>query len=235
VQSRNHPEIDGGWLCDKGRFSYPHLRAEDRVREPLQRGALGLEPVGWAAALAGAEELLRGARGTIVTALSGSETNEIAYGLGVLLRRGLDAHSAVLDESTSAALDAFRAPLSTIGGAELVVIVGDDDVVDRAPMVDLWLRKARRAGAEIVTVGARGSVPAPVGGAGDALRALVDPTHERAQTVRASARVAPRPPTRARQAAPRLGARRARVGRAGRRRRRTAGRGGPRARLRRQA
>ena len=126
VQSRNHPEIDGGWLCDKGRFSYPHLRAEDRVREPLQRGALGLEPVSWDAALDRAEELLRGARGTIVTALSGSETNEIAYGLGVLLRRGLDAHSAVLDESTSAALDAFRAPLSTIGGAELVVIVGDD-------------------------------------------------------------------------------------------------------------
>jgi len=58
----------------------------------------------------------------------------------VLLRRGLGAHSAVLDESTSAALDAFRAPLSTIGDAELVVIVGDDDVVDRAPAVDLWLR-----------------------------------------------------------------------------------------------
>src|SRR4029079_8221185 len=185
VQSRNHPEIDGGWLCDKGRFSYPHLGAEDRVREPLARGALGLEPVSWDAALDRADALLRGAGGSTVTARSGSETNEIAYALGVLLRRGLGAHSAVLDESTSAALDAFRAPLSTIGGAELVVIVGDDDVVDRAPMVDLWLRKARRAGAEIVTVGARGSVPAPVGGAADALRALVDPTHELAQRTRA--------------------------------------------------
>ena len=35
VQSRNHPEVDGGWICDKGRFTFPHLRAEDRMREPL--------------------------------------------------------------------------------------------------------------------------------------------------------------------------------------------------------
>ncbi len=45
--SRNHPEVDGGWLCDKGRFAYPHLAAADRVTEPLRRGELGLEPVLW--------------------------------------------------------------------------------------------------------------------------------------------------------------------------------------------
>jgi len=188
VQSRNHPEVDGGWICDKGRFTFPHLGAEDRVREPLARGALGLEPVSWDAALDRADALLRGAGGNIVTALSGSETNEIAYALGVLLRRGLGAHSAVLDESTSAALDAFRAPLSTIGDAELVVVVGDDEVVDRAPIVDLWLRKARRGGAEIVTIGARGTVPASMGGAADALRELLAPTSELGSRLRASDR-----------------------------------------------
>ena len=108
-----------------------------------------------------------------MTALSGSETTEIAYGLATLLRRGLGAHSAVMPESTSAALDAFRAPLSTIGDAELVVVVGDDEVVDRAPAVDLWLRKARRAGAEIVTIGARGATPAAPGAAAEALAGLV--------------------------------------------------------------
>ena len=188
VQSRNHPEVDGGWLCDKGRFTFPHLRAEDRVREPLQRGPLGLEPVSWDAALDRAEELLRGARGRIVTALSGSETSEIAYGLGALLRRGLEAHSAVLDESTSAALDAFSAPLSTIGDADLVVIVGDDDVVDRAPVVDLWLRRARRGGAEIVTIGARGTMPSPVGAAADALLGLLAPDNELGKRLRSSER-----------------------------------------------
>ena len=111
--------------------------------------------------------------GNVVTALSGSETTEIAYGLAALLRRGLGAHSAVMPESTSAALDAFRAPLSTIGEAELVVVVGDDEVVDRAPAVDLWLRKARRAGAEIVTIGARGATQAGPGAAAEALASLV--------------------------------------------------------------
>ncbi len=78
ILSRNHPEVDGGWLCDKGRFTYPHLRAEDRITEPLVRGQLGLEAVSWDAALDRAEELLRGAGTRTVTALSGSETVEQA-------------------------------------------------------------------------------------------------------------------------------------------------------------
>ena len=188
VQSRNHPEIDGGWLCDKGRFTFPHLRAEDRVREPLVRGELGLEPVGYDEALDRVEGLLRGAEGSIVTAFSGSETTEIAYGLAVLMRRGLGAHSAVLQESTSSALDAFRAPLSTIGNAELVVVVGDDEVADRAPVVDLWLRQARRGGAELVTIGTRGQVQAAPGGAADALLQLVGSRSALGTRLRASER-----------------------------------------------
>jgi NADH-quinone oxidoreductase subunit G len=175
VLSRNHPEVDRGWLCDKGRFSYPHLYAEDRLREPLvRRGRTGLEPVSWDEALDRVETLLREADGSVVTALSGSETIEQAYALARLLRAGTGAHSAVLPESTSSALDAFRAPLSTIADAELVVVVGDDAVADRAAVVDLWLRQARRNGAEIVTVGAAGSVSAPAGEAAQALRALLD-------------------------------------------------------------
>ena len=188
VQSRNHPEVDGGWLCDKGRFAFPHLRAEDRIREPLARGPLGLAPIAWDAALDRAEELLRGAGGSVVTALSGSETTEIAYGLATLLRQGVGAHSAVLPESTSTALDAFRAPLATIGDAELVVVVGDDQVVDRAPVVDLWLRKARRDGAEIVSIGAHGDTPAAPGAAADALAALVSSRSALGQRLRASER-----------------------------------------------
>src|ERR1700759_5068129 len=34
ILSRNHPEIDEGWICDKGRFAYTHLRAEDRLPPP---------------------------------------------------------------------------------------------------------------------------------------------------------------------------------------------------------
>ena len=188
VLSRNHPEIDGGWICDKGRFTYPYLAADDRITEPLARGRLGLEPLSWDDALDRAEELLRGAQGRIVTALSGSETLEQAYGLGKLLRTGLGAHSAVLPESTSSALDAFRLPLSSIAAAQLVVVVGDDAVADRAPIVDLWLKAAARNGAELVRYGPTGSVPTQPGGGAAALKALTEPGNELGHRLRAAGR-----------------------------------------------
>ena len=113
----------------------------------------GFGELSWDDALDRAEALLRGAQGRIVTALSGSETLEQAYALAKLLRQGLGAHSAVLAEATSSALDAFRAPLSAIAHAELVVVIGDEEVADRAPIVELWIKQARRNGAEVVRRG----------------------------------------------------------------------------------
>jgi NADH-quinone oxidoreductase subunit G len=186
ILSRNHPEIDEGWLCDKGRFAFPHLYAPDRISDPLLRvRRRGYEEISWDDALDRTEELLRGAEGKIVTALSGSETVELAYALGRLMREGLGAHAAVLPEETSDALDAFRLPLSAIRDAELVVVLGDEAVAERAPVVDLWIKAARRNGAEIVTVGPSGSVLAAPGAAADALRSDGDLT----ERLRASDRV----------------------------------------------
>jgi NADH-quinone oxidoreductase subunit G len=151
IGSRNHPEVDEGWLCDKGRFGFTHLRAGDRVIDPSRKvGVRRYETLSWDDALDEAEELLRAGGANIVTALSGSETSEQAYALGKLLREGLGADCAVMPEDVSPALDAFRLPLSAIRDAELIVILGDDPVVERAPIVDLWLKAARRAGAEVV-------------------------------------------------------------------------------------
>ncbi len=152
VLSRNHPEVDGGWLCDKGRFAFTHLNAADRIREPLRRaGRRRFEPLGWDEALEEAEGMLRAAGSAILTVLSGSETVEQAYGLAKLLRAGLGAHQALLPEAIPDALDPFRAPLSAIARAELVVVLCDEPVVERAPIVDLWIKAARRAGARVVT------------------------------------------------------------------------------------
>src|SRR5439155_1837848 len=93
----------------------------------------------------------RAAGSSIVTALSGNETVEQAYALAKLLRVGLGAHSAVLPEEVPDALDAFRAPLSSIRDAEVVVVLCDEPVVERAPVVDLWIKAARRKGARILT------------------------------------------------------------------------------------
>jgi len=152
IVSRNHPEVDEGWLCDKGRFAYPHLRAPDRLVDPIRRARPRWEELSWDAALDEAEGMLRAAEGRIVTALSGSETVELAYALGKLMRQGLGAHTAVLPEEIDAALafDAFCAPLSTIRDAEIVAVLGDEPVAERAPIVELWIKAAERNGAEIV-------------------------------------------------------------------------------------
>jgi NADH dehydrogenase/NADH:ubiquinone oxidoreductase subunit G len=162
ILSRNHPEVDEGWLCDKGRFAYGHLRAGDRIEDPLRKaGPRRFEALAWGEALDEAERLLRDAGSAIVTALSGSETVEQAYALGKLLRRGLGAHAAVLPEAIPDALDAFRAPLSAIRDATAVVVLCDEPVAERAPVVDLWIKAARRNGARVLT-----EIPAePVEGA----------------------------------------------------------------------
>jgi NADH-quinone oxidoreductase subunit G len=150
VLSRNHPEIDEGWLCDKGRFAYGHLHASDRIVDPLRRSRPRDEELSWDDALDEAEAMLRGAAGRIVTALSGSETVELAYAIGKLMRQGLGSHCAVLPEQVQDGWEAFRAPLSTIRDAQIVVVLGDDPVAERAPIVELWIKAAQRGGAEVV-------------------------------------------------------------------------------------
>ena len=165
ILSRNHPEIDEGWLCDKGRFAYSHLYARDRVKDPLRKvGQRRFEEISWDDALDQAESLLR--QGPVLLALSGSETVEQAEALARLVRQGLGSDAVVLPEQASPAIDAFRAPLSSIRDAERVIVVGDEPVEERAPVVALWIRAARRAGAEIVTVGAAGTHPTAPGHVG---------------------------------------------------------------------
>jgi NADH dehydrogenase/NADH:ubiquinone oxidoreductase subunit G len=150
ILSRNHPEIDEGWLCDKGRFAYAHLDARDRITSPRAKaGPRRFEELSWEDALDRAEELLRAGGASTVTALSGGESVEEAYALGRLLRAGLGANAAVLPENVPDVLDAFRAPLSNLRSAKAIAVVCDEPVVERAPVVELWLKAARRAGATI--------------------------------------------------------------------------------------
>jgi len=150
ILSRNHPEVDEGWLCDKGRFAYAHLDARDRITSPRAKaGPRRFEELSWDDALDRAEELLRAGGASTVTALSGGESVEEAYALGKLLREGLGANAAVLPEEVPDWGDAYRAPLSALRDARTIAVVCDEPVVERAPVVELWLKAARRRGAAI--------------------------------------------------------------------------------------
>ena len=89
ILSRNHPEVDEGWLCDKGRFAFTHLcaqRPDHRAAPPPAPERLRGDLVGRRARRGGAPAA-RGGR-PVVVALSGAETVEQAYALGELVRRG---------------------------------------------------------------------------------------------------------------------------------------------------
>jgi NADH-quinone oxidoreductase subunit G len=170
---RNHPEVDEGWLCDKGRFAHDHLRSQDRIREPILRVHLrGLVPATWEEALDAAAERLAAAQGSVVVAFSGGETVEQASAISRLVRQGLGSHAAILPDEPDPALDAYRAPLSAIRSAQVCLVVGDDPVVERAPIVDLWLRAARRAGADVITIHPAGTYAVPPGSAAAVCAAL---------------------------------------------------------------
>jgi len=158
VLSRNHPEIDRGWLCDKGRFSYTHLYSEERILAPRRRGVRELEELGWERALDELEGMFERAHGEVVLALSGNETLELAYALAKIARQGAGSDRVVLPEQASDALDPFRVPVSALAAAEEIVVFEDVPVLDRAPLIELWLKQARRNGARITRIGPTGDV-----------------------------------------------------------------------------
>ncbi len=51
VLARENPEVDDGWLCDRGRFAYPALGGPERITEPLIRDGGELRPCSWERAL----------------------------------------------------------------------------------------------------------------------------------------------------------------------------------------
>jgi NADH-quinone oxidoreductase subunit G len=166
ILSRNHGDVDEGWLCDKGRFAYAHLRAEDRITQARRRvRRRGFEPISAEDAINEAEKGLREAGGPVVVAFSGGETVEQATAIARLVREGLGGGSALLPDTFHAALDRYRAPISAIRDAGVCLVFGDEPVVERAPVLDIWLRAARRGGAEVITLNPAGSVPLEPGSA----------------------------------------------------------------------
>jgi NADH-quinone oxidoreductase subunit G len=145
ILSRNHPEVDQGWLCDKGRFAFPALRAKDRIVDPLRRvRRRGLGPVSWDEALDDAERLLRDAGSGVVVVLSGSETNELAYGLAKLA--ATLGGSVALPEEDAAPVGR---PLSDLASAT-VVVDGDVPLEETAPVAALWAKQG--SGGEEISV-----------------------------------------------------------------------------------
>jgi NADH-quinone oxidoreductase subunit G len=163
VLAREHPEVDDGWLCDKGRFAYQSIHVDERVTQPLVRDGGELRAVSWERALEEAAAGLRRARGKVAALAGGASTGEEALLLSRLLREGLS--SGHLD--TLAGVDprdlhrlaepALQATVSDLEFAHAVLVIGTEPVRD-IPILDLRIRKGvRRHGVQLAVATPRPS------------------------------------------------------------------------------
>ncbi|HYM45462.1 MAG TPA: NADH-quinone oxidoreductase subunit NuoG [Solirubrobacteraceae bacterium] len=165
VQAREHPEVDDGWLCDRGRFAYPGAHSSkgwvggpERVTEPLLRDGGELRPVSWERALEEAAAGLKRAGARTGALVGGEATNEEGFLLARLMREGLGSPHLDSRRAGMLALELHRAlsdprlqaKVSDLEFAHAVLVLAADPIAD-APILDLRLRKGvRRHGTKLV-------------------------------------------------------------------------------------
>jgi len=160
-----NPDVDDGWLCDKGRFAYQAIHVDERITAPLVRDGGSLRPVSWERAIEVAAGLGR-QRGHVGALVGGGATNEEAFLLGRLMRspEGLassDIDSGYLSSAPGAARALFdpalQATVPDLEFAHTVLVLGCEPL-DEAPIFDLRIRKGvRRHGVKLVVASPRPS------------------------------------------------------------------------------
>jgi NADH-quinone oxidoreductase subunit G len=183
VLSRENPEVDDGWLCDRGRFAYPGAHTSrdwsgvvpaangtgtdptgpgGRVTEPLLRDGGELRPVSWERALEEATAGLSRAGERTGALVGGEATNEEGHLLTRLMREGLG--SPHVDSRRAGTLPLkwhralgdprLQARVSDLEFAHAVLLLETDPIADAA-ILDLRLRKGvRRHGMKLVRASA---------------------------------------------------------------------------------
>ncbi|MDO8684261.1 MAG: NADH-quinone oxidoreductase subunit NuoG [Armatimonadota bacterium] len=161
--SRENPEVDDGWLCDRGRFDSDFPNSEARLANPLVRKNGELVEVDWPEALeVVAKGLKRAAEADprqIGAVGSPWRTNEDNYLLQKLFRaafktNNLDFTFKSRPGGTGALAEAYREGLfdgsiADTATADTIFVLGSDISMD-LPVVDLWLKKASRRGAKLI-------------------------------------------------------------------------------------
>jgi NADH-quinone oxidoreductase subunit G len=162
VLARENPEVDDGWLCDKGRFGYQAIHSTDRITQPLIRDGGHLRPVSWERALRAAEEGLRKAGEKSAALIGGATTNEEGYLIQRIFREGLGSPNIDSRRSGTVPPENARllsrpelgAAVADIDKAAVVLVIGSDPI-NESPIIDLRVRKAvRRHGARLVVAAA---------------------------------------------------------------------------------
>jgi NADH-quinone oxidoreductase subunit G len=183
-----NPDVDDGWLCDKGRFAYQAIHVDQRITQPLVRDGGSLRPVSWDRALDAAAGLARH-KGAVGALIGGQATNEEGFLIARLMREALrssdidsrDRESLSPDLMRALAAPSLQATVPDLEFAHTILMIGCEPI-DDAPIFDLRIRKGiRRRGVKLAIAtsrpsaldpNARLSVRFPPGGEAEFLTAL---------------------------------------------------------------
>jgi NADH-quinone oxidoreductase subunit G len=147
VVARDNPDVDDGWLCDRGRYGFEMFAAEERVTGPHGRDG---EALGWDEAISRAAQALREAGGASA-AIVGDASNEEGYLVQRILREALGSPHVDSRLSRGPSRDALArlahpdlsARVRDIDAADAVLVIGSDPL-HGSPILDLRIRKAMR-------------------------------------------------------------------------------------------
>jgi NADH-quinone oxidoreductase subunit G len=168
VLGRDHPQVDDGWLCDKGRFGYQAIHVDERITAPLVRDGGFLREVSWERAFEVAAGLARH-KGHVGTLVGGQASNEEGFLLQRLMRDGLDCadidsrvgEAVPLELARALAAPGLQASVPDLEFAHTVLVLGCEPL-DDAPILDLRIRKGvRRRGVQLAIATARPSALDP--------------------------------------------------------------------------
>jgi NADH-quinone oxidoreductase subunit G len=163
VLARDNAEVEDGWLCDRGRYSFQHVHSDERIVQPLVREGEALLPASWEKALDTAARALAKAKAKAAAVAGRLVTNEEAFLLARLMRDHLGAAQLTANpagEPPAAELAALGAPALAATVPDLqfahAVLLLDCDPLDEAPVWDLRIRKGvRRHGVRLAVASAR--------------------------------------------------------------------------------
>jgi len=144
-QSREQPDIDDGWLCDRGRYSHARFDDPQRLAYPLIRSNRELKRALYSDALDAAAEILGQARGEGLAGwASPGATNEDLFCFQRLMREICGAPNLehgvgdVVDPSP----DDHTLAIAAIEDCSHILVLGD--ALDGAPVLTLRIHKAIR-------------------------------------------------------------------------------------------
>lgn len=147
VVGLENPQVNDGWLCDRGQFGYDYINSPDRLHAPMIRRANGeLEEVSWEEAYTYLGSRLKAAQEGGAFGAIGSEriSNEDNFVLQQFTREVMGSNN--IDHRMGSTRTSYQAnrpqpgAIVALANADVVLLVGTD-LTAETPVLDLILKR----------------------------------------------------------------------------------------------